>query len=89
MPAHPAFSLDEAAELAAQLGLDLDADVVDLEEFRMGLDAELDHGSHDPGADVAREDSLTIATITLEHLRDRPDYYTRLARMIEDATETD
>jgi hypothetical protein len=89
MGAHPAFSLDEAADAAGQLGTDLDDVSFDLEELRLGMDVELEDISRDPESAFARADPLLVAKVALGHLHERSDYYTRLARMEADATETD
>jgi len=38
------FTREEALAIATQLGIDLEAPEYDLEQFRMGLDVELEHG---------------------------------------------
>jgi len=45
------------------------------------MDVELEHGLHDPRTNVTHDDPVTTAKIALAHLRELPDYYTRLARM--------
>jgi hypothetical protein len=79
------FTLDEAAAVAKDLGLDLAGEGIDLEQFRMGLGVELEHGTHDPETDVTGDDRLTTGKIALAHLREIPDYYTRLAKMEAEA----
>jgi len=61
------------------------ADDVDLEQFRMGLAVELEHGSQDPATDVTHDDEFITGKIALAHLREISDYYTRLAAMERDA----
>jgi len=56
----------------------------DLEQFRQGLDVELEHGSRVGDTNVTDDDPLLTAKIALAHLRELPDYYTRLARMEAD-----
>ena len=51
----------------------------------MGLDVELEHGLHDPVTDVTNNDPVLTGKIALAHLNEFPDYYTRLARMEEEA----
>ena len=51
----------------------------------MGLGVELEHGRRDPETDVTGDDPLTTGKIALAHLREIPDYYTRLAAMEADA----
>jgi hypothetical protein len=54
---------------------------VDLEQFRMGLAVELEHGARDPRTDVTGDDLILTGKIALAHLSELPDYYTRLAAM--------
>ena len=79
------FTRDEAASIASSLGLDLEAEGLDLEQFRMGLEVELEHGLRDPQTNVTGNDPITTGKIALAHLREIPDYYTRLAKMEADA----
>jgi uncharacterized protein DUF5661 len=75
-----------AARLIGEgIGIDWTAGEVDLEQFRMGLTVELEHGSIDPATDVTHDDELATGRIALAHLREIPDYYTRLAAMEHDA----
>jgi hypothetical protein len=62
----------EARKLGKALGVDFS--VVDVEEFRRGMEVEREH------ADVTT-DPEEVAKIALAHLRELPDYYTRLARI--------
>jgi hypothetical protein len=79
------FSMEEAGVIADKLGIDYTAGPFDLEQFRMGLDVELEHGSRDPETDVTGDDPLMTGKIALAHLRELPDYYTRLAVMESEA----
>jgi len=79
------FTAVEAAEVATRLGIDFGAVAFDLEQFRMGLDVELEHGRRDPETNVTGDDALTTGRIALAHLNEFPDYYTRLDRMEEEA----
>lgn len=79
------FTSDQAAEVAGALGIDFDAEGFDLEQFRMGMDVELEHGSRDPETNVTSDDPLMTGKIALAHLREIPDYYTRLAVMEAEA----
>lgn len=81
MTAKQGFSPEEAAEIAERLGLDFDVESFDLEQFRMGMDVELEHGSRNPETNVTDDDAATTGKIALAHLREIPDYYTRLAAM--------
>ena len=79
------FTTEEAVALATELVIDFDALGCDLEQFRMGLDVELEHGPRDPGTDVSGEDRLVTGKIALAHLTEFPDYYTRLAILESEA----
>jgi Protein of unknown function (DUF5661) len=75
------FTEEEARAIGEHIGIDWAAGDVDLEQFRMGLAVELEHGSHDPATDVTHDDELTTGKIALAHLKEIRDYYTRLAAM--------
>jgi hypothetical protein len=77
------FSRDEAREIGNQIGVDWDS--IPLEEFRIGLSVELEHGSHDPQTNVTSDDPLLTGRIALAHLKEIADYYTRLTRMEAEA----
>jgi hypothetical protein len=85
MTVRETFDSNEALEVATRLGLDFAAEPFALEEFRRGMDVELEHGRRDPATNVTGDDALTTGKIALAHLREIPDYYTRLARMESDA----
>jgi hypothetical protein len=75
------FSLEEAAQIAATLGIDFATAPFTLEEYRSGLDVELEHGRRDPETNVTGDDPILTGKIALAHLRELPDYYTRLGEM--------
>jgi Protein of unknown function (DUF5661) len=77
------FTTEEARVVAAELGIDFVALGCDLEQFRMGMDVELEHGPRDPKTDVTGNDPVVTGKIALAHLAEFPDYYTRLA-VLED-----
>ncbi len=77
------FTAEQAKHWAEQLGVDWSK--YDVEQFRIGMDVELEHGSHDPNTDVTNNDPLLTAKIALAHLNEFPDYYTRLEAMEEEA----
>ena len=76
-----AFATSDAHSLGEQLGIDWVTSPFDVEQLRAGLEVELEHGARDPETDVTGDDPLLTAKIALAHLRELPDYYTRLARM--------
>ena len=77
------FTLDQTKAIAGQLGIIWDK--FDLEQFRAGLAVELEHGSANRTTNVTNDDPLTTGKIALAHLTEFPDYYTRLAKMEEEA----
>jgi hypothetical protein len=80
------FSAEEARRIGAEIGIDWTSAPFDVEQFRMGMDVELEHGLHDLLTNVTDSDPLVTGKIALAHLKEFPDYYTRLARMEEEAT---
>ena len=74
-----AFTTDEARDIGKAIGMDFK--VYDIEEFRIGLAVELEHGSHDPETDVIGNDEHKAGKIAWAHLKEIPDYYTRLQKM--------
>jgi len=79
------FTPEQAQEVAHTIGIQWDDVRFDLEQFRMGMDVESEHGKHDPQTNVTNDDPLIIGKIALAHLREFPDYYTRLAKMEHEA----
>ena len=77
------FSADEARRIGDSLSIDWNH--VDLEQFRMGLFVELEHGTRDPETNVTNDDLSLTGKIALAHLKEFPDYYTRLANMEAEA----
>ncbi len=78
------FTLNQAKEYGEKLGIDWSK--FDVEQFRMGMDVELEHGTRDAHTNVTNDDMLTTAKIALAHLNEFPDYYTRL-KIMEDEAE--
>jgi hypothetical protein len=86
MTGRASFTEDEARRVGEQIGIDWETAPFDIEQFRMGMDVELEHGLHDPATNVTGDDAVVTGKIALAHLNEFPDYYTRLARMEEEAT---
>jgi hypothetical protein len=76
-------SPEEARRVGDAIGVDWNR--FDLDQFRIGMDVEFEHGSHDPQTDVTRDDPITTGKIALAHMKDFPDYYERLERMEREA----
>jgi hypothetical protein len=85
MSPRPRFTLEEARAAGERIGIDWDAAPFDLEQFRMGMDVELEHGTRDPETNVTDDDTVTTAKIARAHLKEFPDYYTRLSKMEAEA----
>ena len=77
------FSREEAKEIGEELGVDWSE--FDIEQYRMGLDVELEHGLVDPYTNVTNDDPIMTGKIALAHLNEFPDYYTRLEKMEREA----
>lgn len=74
---------DEAQRVGDQIGVDWHR--FDFAQFRQGMDVEYEHGSRDPQTDVTHDDPILTGKIALAHLKEFPDYYTRLERMESEA----
>jgi hypothetical protein len=77
------FSEDKAKEIGEKLGIDWSK--WDIEQFRRGMDVELEHGTEDLNTNVTNDDPLVTGKIALAHLNEFPDYYTRLDKMEKEA----
>lgn len=73
------FTADEAKIIGDKLGIKWDK--WDVNQFRMGLNVELEHGTRDPHTDVTNDDAELTGKIALAHLNEFPDYYDRLEKM--------
>ena len=83
MTAKQHFSSSEAKQIGEKLGIDWNK--FDVEQYRMGLDVELEHGLVDPHTNVTNDDPIMTGKIGLAHLNEFPDYYTRLDKMEKEA----
>lgn len=79
MSPKPAISVTEARTVGTRLGIDWDR--VDVEQFRRGLEVELEHGARDPQTNVTNDDLDLTGKIAWAHLKEIGDYYTRLDAM--------
>jgi hypothetical protein len=79
------FSAEEARSVGEEIGIDWAHAPFDVEQFRMGMDVELEHGLHDLTTNVTDSDPVITGKIALAHLNEFPDYYTRLERMESEA----
>lgn len=77
------FSEEKAREIGEKLGIDWSR--WDIEQFRRGMDVELEHGTENMHTNVTGDDPVLTGKIALAHLNEFPDYYTRLDKMEEEA----
>jgi Protein of unknown function (DUF5661) len=85
MAARSGFTAEEARRIGEEIGIDWSSAPFDVEQFRAGMEVELEHGTHDSATDVTGDDPTTTAKIALAHLNEFPDYYTRLEAMEQQA----
>lgn len=81
------FTTDDARRIGEQIGIDWATSPFDVEQFRLGLGVELEHGAHDPETNVTGDDETTTGKIAWAHLKELADYYTRLTAMEAQAEE--
>ncbi len=81
------FTEDQARSIGDEIGIDWDAVPFGVDQFRRGLDVELEHGSHDPATDVTGSDPIITGKIAWAHLKEFPDYYDRLESLEREAEE--
>jgi len=79
------FTIEQARLVGEKLGIKWDK--FDVEQFRIGMDVELEHGKEDPITNVTDDDPIITGKIALAHLNEFPDYYVRLVKMEEEAEE--
>lgn len=79
------FSAQEARRVGEQIGVDWESSPFDVEQFRKGMDVELEHGTFGAATNVTDDDPEFTGKIALAHLNEFPDYYTRLEKMEEQA----
>jgi len=77
------FTSEEARSIGDEIGVDWER--IPLEEFRLGLGVELEHGARDPQTDVTGDDPIVTGKIAHAHLKEFSDYYTRLTKMESEA----
>jgi hypothetical protein len=77
------FTTEQAKEIGKKLGITWKD--YNVEQFRMGMDVELEHGTVDPHTNVTNDDPLMTGKIALAHLNEIKDYYTRLDKMEREA----
>ncbi|MFC2035895.1 DUF5661 family protein [Chloroflexota bacterium] len=83
MTSKKTFTAEEAKQIGESLGIDWSK--YDIEQYRMGLDVELEHGLVDAHTNVTNDDPEMTGKIALAHLNEFPDYYIRLDKMEREA----
>jgi hypothetical protein len=79
------FTDEEAKSVGESLGINWSE--FDVNQFRMGMDVELEHGTVDPNTNVTNDDPIMTGKIALAHLNEFADYYDRLEKMEKEAEE--
>ena len=79
------FTEQEAKQVGNKLGIKWDKFNVD--QFRRGMNVELEHGLVDSNTNVTNNDPVMTGKIALAHLNEFADYYDRLEEMEEEAEE--
>lgn len=77
------FTTEEAKKIGDSIGIDWNK--YDLEQFRLGLAVELEHGLNDPETNVTNDNLQTTGKIAWAHIKEIPDYYTWLIKMEKEA----
>jgi hypothetical protein len=85
MDSREGFTSDEAREVGERIRIDWGSAPFDVEQFRLGMEVELEHGLRDPATNVTDDDPVTTGKIALAHLNEFSDYYVRLERMETEA----
>lgn len=79
------FNETEAKKIGNALKIDWKK--VSLDQFTKGLNVELEHGLIDKETNVTDNDGKLTGEIAWAHLKEFPDYYTRLAKMEKTAKD--
>ncbi len=77
------FTAEEAKKIGEKFGINWSR--FDVEQFRMGMDIELEHGKISPKTNVTNDDPILTGKIALAHLNEFSDYYDRLEKLEEEA----
>ena len=77
------ITIEEAKLTGKRLGIKWDK--FDVDQFKIGMKVELEHGTVSPLTNVSNDDLLITGKIALAHLNEFPDYYTRLLKMEKEA----
>ena len=75
------FTSEDARRVGEQIGIDWASAPFDVEQFRRGMEVELEHGLRDRETNVTDDDPIMTGKIAWAHLKEMPDYYERLEGM--------
>ncbi|SFI76936.1 DUF5661 family protein [Olleya namhaensis] len=73
----------QAKEIGDSLGIQWKD--IQLDEFTKGINVEFEHGTRYPETNVTNNDKALTGKIAWAHLKEFPDYYTRLEKMENEA----
>lgn len=85
MASRKKFTTEEAKKIGEVLRINWSK--FDIEQFRMGLDVELEHGLISPETNVTNDDETMTGKIALAHLNEFADYYARLDKLEKEAED--
>lgn len=73
------LSKKEAKKIGDRLGVDWNQ--INLKEFVSGINVEFEHGTKFPETNITNDNKNLTGKIAWAHLKEFPDYYTRLKKM--------
>ncbi|WP_299107644.1 DUF5661 family protein [uncultured Winogradskyella sp.] len=79
------LNAQEAKEIGNTLGIHWED--IPLDEFTKGINVEFEHGTRYPETNVTNNDKALTGKIAWAHLKEFPDYYTRLEKMENEAED--
>ena len=79
------FTAGEAKKIGEELGIDWSK--FDVDQFRQGMNVELEHGTISPSTNITDDDPILTGKIALAHLNEFADYYDRLEKLEKEADE--
>jgi len=79
------LNLKDAKEIGDDLGINWNE--VDINEFTKGVNIEFEHGTKYPETNVTNDDKKLTGKIAWAHLKEFPDYFTRLEKLEKEARE--
>ncbi len=77
------FTIEQAKQVGEKLGIKWDK--FGVEQFQIGMNVELEHGSINSLTNVTNDDPILTGKIALAHLNEFPDYYMRHEKMEKEA----